>query len=151
MWNGWVEWLGWMVGLNGCVEWLCEWLGGMAVWNGCVEWLCWMAVLNGWVEWLGFSPWNGEWFLSFWRCHRPRKRATLALWCGRFKPRLEIWNATAITTGAKHWHRQKDVFYVFVFVGEQRGNFRGRTERSPWALGGGIWGIRGKSLSLQYQ
>ena len=38
--NGWVEWLGGMVGLNGWVE----WLGGMAGWNGwlngCVEWLC---------------------------------------------------------------------------------------------------------------
>ena len=29
---------------------------------------------------------------------------------------LEIRHATALTTGAKHWHRQKDVFYVFVFV-----------------------------------
>ena len=29
---------------------------------------------------------------------------------------LEIRQATALTTGAKHWHRQKDVFYVFVSV-----------------------------------
>ena len=29
---------------------------------------------------------------------------------------LEIRHATALTTGAKHWHRQKDVFYVFVSV-----------------------------------
>ena len=42
-----------MAVLNGCVEWLGEWLGGMAVWNGCVEWLCGMAVWNGCVEWLG--------------------------------------------------------------------------------------------------
>ena len=25
---------------------------------------------------------EGERFLSFWRCHRPRKRAALVLWCG---------------------------------------------------------------------
>ena len=24
---------------------------------------------------------EGEWFLSFWRCHRPRKRAALGVWC----------------------------------------------------------------------
>ena len=29
---------------------------------------------------------------------------------------LEIRHATPLTTGAKHWHRQKAVFYVFVFV-----------------------------------
>ena len=29
---------------------------------------------------------------------------------------LEIRHATALTTGAKHWHRQKAVFYVFVSV-----------------------------------
>ncbi len=58
---------------------------------------------------------EGERFLSFWRCHRPRKRAALVMWCGWFKPRLEIRHATALTTGAKHWHRQKAVFYVFCF------------------------------------
>ncbi|MCI6147074.1 MAG: hypothetical protein MR689_10260, partial [Bacteroidales bacterium] len=31
-----------------------------------------------------------------------------------FKPRLEISHTTSPTTGAKHWHRQKAVFYVFV-------------------------------------
>ena len=25
---------------------------------------------------------EGEMFLSFWRCHRPRKRAALGVWCG---------------------------------------------------------------------
>ena len=25
---------------------------------------------------------EGERFLSFWRCHRPRKRAALVMWCG---------------------------------------------------------------------
>ena len=34
--------------------------------------------------------------------------------CG-LRPRLEIRHATALTTGAKHWHRQKAVFYVFCF------------------------------------
>ena len=29
---------------------------------------------------------------------------------------LEIRQATALTTGAKYWHRQKAVFYVFVSV-----------------------------------
>ena len=42
-------------------------------------------------------------------------RAALVMWCGRFKPRLEIRHTTALTTGAKHWHRQKAVFYVFCF------------------------------------
>ena len=42
-------------------------------------------------------------------------RAALGLWCGRFKPRLEIRHAAALTTGAKHWHRQKAVFFMFLF------------------------------------
>ena len=65
---------------------------------------------------LGWFFAEGERFLSFWRCHRPRKRAALVMWCGWFKPRLEIRHATALTIGAKHWHRQKAVFYVFVSV-----------------------------------
>ena len=32
-------------------------------------------------------------------------RAALGVWCGWFKPRLEIRHATTLTTGAKHWHR----------------------------------------------
>ena len=59
---------------------------------------------------------EGERFLSFWRCHRPRKRAALGVWCDWFKPQLEIRHAAALTTSAKHWHRQKAVFYVFVSV-----------------------------------
>ena len=58
---------------------------------------------------------EGERFLSFWRCHRPRKRAALVMWCGWFKPLLEIRHTATLTTGAKHWHRQKAVFYVFCF------------------------------------
>ena len=64
---------------------------------------------------------EGEWFLSFWRCHRPRWRER-RWWCGvddsspNHKPTepslwfvvcglLEIRHAAALTTGAKHWHR----------------------------------------------
>ena len=46
-------------------------------------------------------------------------RAALVMWCGWFKPLLEIRHAAALTTGAKHWHRQKAVFYVFVSVPPQ--------------------------------
>ena len=59
---------------------------------------------------------EGERFLSFWRCHRPRKRAALGVWCDWFKLQLEIRHTATLTTGAKHWHRQKAVFYVFVSV-----------------------------------
>ena len=58
---------------------------------------------------------EGERFLSFCRCHRPRKRAALVMWCGWFKPRLEIRHAATLTIGAKHWHRQKAVFLCFCF------------------------------------
>ena len=54
--------------------------------------------------WVWFFA-EGERFLSFCRCHRPRKRAALGVWCGWFKPLLEIRHAAALTTGAKHWHR----------------------------------------------
>ena len=91
---------------------------------------------------------EGERFLSFWRCHRPRWGGR-RWWCGvadsslslksqtkgtvllvcicqRHTKRtvplvcdlcglLEIRHATALTTSAKHWHRQKDVFYIFCF------------------------------------
>ena len=53
--------------------------------------------------------------LPFWRSHRPRKRAALVMWCGWFKLRLENRQATSLTTGAKHWHRQKTVFLCFCF------------------------------------
>ena len=59
---------------------------------------------------------EGEQFLSFWRCHRPSKRSALGVWRDWFKLQLEIRHTAALTTGAKHWHRQKAVFYVFVSV-----------------------------------
>ena len=43
------------------------------------------------------------------------ERATLGLWCDWFKPLLEIRHAAALTTGAKHRHRQKAVFLCFCF------------------------------------
>ena len=43
------------------------------------------------------------------------ERAALGWWCGWFKPLLKIRHAAALTTGAKHWHRQKAVFYIFCF------------------------------------
>ena len=62
---------------------------------------------------------EGEWFLSFWRCHRPRWRGR-RWWCGvDDSSMLEIRHAAALTTGAKHWHRQKAGFYVFVSVPPQ--------------------------------
>ena len=42
-------------------------------------------------------------------------RAALVMWCGWFKPRLEIRHATALTTGAKHWHRKRLFFLCFCF------------------------------------
>ena len=44
------------------------------------------------------------------------ERSALVMWGGWFKLQLEIRHTTAPTTGAKHWHRQKAVFYVFVLV-----------------------------------
>ena len=84
-----------------------------------VKWLIFNMVLQLWADVKYHVPTGffaeGERFLSFWRCHRPRKRAALGVWCGWFKPQLEIRHATALTAGAKHWHRQKAVFYVFCF------------------------------------
>ena len=46
-------------------------------------------------------------------CQRHTKR-TVPLVCD-LCGLLEIRHATLLTTGAKHWHRQKAVFYVFCF------------------------------------
>ena len=58
---------------------------------------------------------EGELFLSFWRCHRPPQRGRR--WCCGVadSSMLEIRHAATPTAGAKHWHRQKAVFYVFCF------------------------------------
>ena len=55
-------------------------------------------------------------------------RAALVMWCG-LCGLLEIRHAVALTTGAKHWHRQKAVFYVFVSVPPV---FIHRTEGRSW-------------------
>ena len=47
-------------------------------------------------------------------CQRQTKRP-VPLVCG-LCGLLEIRHATSLTTGAKHWHQQKAVFYVFVSV-----------------------------------
>ena len=53
-----------------------------------VKWLIFNMVLQLWADVKYHVPtgfWffaEGERFLSFWRCHRPRKRAALVLWCG---------------------------------------------------------------------
>ena len=46
---------------------------------------------------------------------KKQTKGTVLLVCG-LCGLLEIRHATALTTGAKHWHRQKAVFYVFVSV-----------------------------------
>ena len=45
-------------------------------------------------------------------------KGTVLLVCG-LCGLLEIRHSTALTTGAKHWHRQKAVFYVFCFSAPQ--------------------------------
>ncbi len=49
---------------------------------------------------------------------RVQTKRTVPLVCG-LCGLLEIRYATALTTGAKHWHRQKAVFYVFCFSAPQ--------------------------------
>ena len=53
-----------------------------------VKWLIFNMVLQLWADvkyhvptGFGFFA-EGERFLSFWRWHRPRKRAALVMWCG---------------------------------------------------------------------
>ena len=52
-----------------------------------VKWLiqCGITIMGGREVSRPYQVWffaEGERFLSFWRCHRPRKRAALGLWCG---------------------------------------------------------------------
>ena len=53
-----------------------------------VKWLTFNMIPQLWADvkyhvptGFGFFA-EGERFLSFWRCHRPRKRAALGVWCG---------------------------------------------------------------------
>ena len=53
--------------------------------------------------------------VCLWHIHTKRTVPLVCGLCGM----LEIRHATALTTGAKHWHRQKAVFYVFCFSAPQ--------------------------------
>ena len=95
---------------GGCIKFPQTILHGRdAIIRAGVKWLIFNIVSLLWADVKYHVPTGffaeGERFLSFWRCHRPRKRAVLVMWCGWFKPLLEIRHATALTTGAKHWHR----------------------------------------------
>ena len=50
------------------------------------KWLIFNIILQLWADVKYHVPTGffaeGERFLSFWRCHRPRKRAALVMWCG---------------------------------------------------------------------
>ena len=81
-----------------------------------IKWLIFNIILQLWADLPGLVFRRRRAVLSFWRCHQPHKRAALGVWCGGFKHLLEIRHAATLTTGAKHWHRQKAVLYVFVSV-----------------------------------
>ena len=67
------------------------------------------------------------------------------MWCGWFKLRLEIRHATALTTSAKHWHRQKAVCYIFVSVPQ----YFSTEPRQYTHLVGFVWRCGGKRKRLQ--
>ena len=99
--------------------------------KNCIK--CLKTITNIWVEAWYFAyasnDWYSIWYHNYGRTwsitslpglvfHRRRAffillampppslgRAALVMWCGRFKHLLEIRHATALTTGAKHWHR----------------------------------------------
>ena len=54
--------------------------------------------------WVGFSP-KASGFYPFGDATALAGEGGVRGVGGRFKPRLEIRHATALTTGAKHWHR----------------------------------------------
>ena len=56
---------------------------------------------------------------NFWFVYAKGKPKEPSLWFVVYVVLLEISHATALTTGAKHWHRLKAVFYVFVFDSTQ--------------------------------
>ena len=55
----------------------------------------------------------------FWYAFGIYKPKEPSLWFVVYVVLLEISHATALTTGAKHWHWPKAVFYVFVFDSTQ--------------------------------
>ena len=107
---------------------------------------------------------EGEWFLSFcdatdlageggvgdvvWLIqasasnHKPKEPSLWFVVYGL----LEIRHATSLTTGAKHWHRQKAVFYVFCFSrpciypqSPNPGIYKKKPERREYLFGSGIY------------
>ena len=78
----------WSIGKK-CIKFLKTILDGRdAILRVRVKWLIFNIVSQLWAgvkyrvsTGFGFFA-EGERFLSFWRCHRPRKRAALGLWCG---------------------------------------------------------------------
>jgi len=56
---------------------------------------------------------------NFWFAFGIYKPKEPSLWFVVYVVLLEISHATALTTGAKRWHRLKAVFYVFVFDSTQ--------------------------------
>ena len=60
--------------------------GRDAIFRVRIKWLIFNMVSQLWANVKYYAPGRffaeGERFLSFWRCHRPRKRAALGLWCG---------------------------------------------------------------------
>ena len=82
-----------------------------------IKWLIFNIILQLWADLLGLVFRRRRAVFILLAMPPPSLgRAALGVWCGWFKPRLEIRHATALTTGAKHWHRQKAVLYVFVSV-----------------------------------
>ena len=81
-----------------------------------------IVILPIWLNHRGETP---PWFneqtkgtvllVCLWRIQTKRTVPLVCSLCGL----LEIRYATALTTGAKHWHRQKAVFYVFCFSAPQ--------------------------------
>ena len=65
--------------------------------------------------WVGFSP-KTSGFNPFGDASDLAWEGGVRVVVWLIQAQLEIRHATALTTGAKHWHRQKDVFYVFVSV-----------------------------------
>ena len=76
----------WSIGKK-CIKFLKTILDGRdAILRVRVKWLIFNMVSQLWADVKYHVPTGffaeGEWFLSFWRCHRPRKRAALGVWGG---------------------------------------------------------------------
>ena len=84
--------------------------GRDAILRVCVKWLIFNIVSQLWADVkyhvpTGFFRRRRAVFILLAMPPTSLGRAALVMWFGRFKLRLEIRHATALTTGAKHWHR----------------------------------------------